>query len=160
MSTPEPHTPIVTQNEDPYYQLSKVVEDVIRSEFADIEYIDIKHDRIHGALATDGIHHVGIYPGPQQAYGTTEHVYLVVQFYGPWLKDVNPAQAVDPRDITWKAHRLRTALGLERTTATSEMWFFEVEGVQFPPDGTGNKTRFEMSIKGWGRNTGIVETCG
>jgi hypothetical protein len=145
---------------DPYATLADILVDAIEEEFSDLEYLNVKHDRLHESISVDGRVHVGISPEDQEPVNVQLGIGVLIQFYMPYEKMVNPAQEVDPRVITMMAERLRVCLQKHRTTATGEVWFFEVGTVRFPKDGTGNKTRFEARITGTGNNMGLIETIG
>jgi hypothetical protein len=85
---------------------------------------------------------------------------IFLQFYGPFVADVDPFQEVDPRAITTKAERLRQALMSETNVGAPEVWFFNILQTRYPNDATGNKSRFEMSIRAWSNDTSLVETTG
>jgi len=144
---------------DPYSQLANVIEQVIRAEFNDEQYIEVIHDRLHESLGSDGQLHVGISPDEESTGGIEMDTTILIQFYGPFQPDVNPFQSFDPRIITTKAERLRQALSEVRTVGTPQVWFFDVTMTRYPSDATGNKTRFEMTVAATGNNTSyLVET--
>lgn len=145
---------------DPYTEMAGVIEEAVRSEFDDEPFLSVVHDRIHESLGSDGQTWVGISPEDEPSSGVDMTISTLIQFYGPFLPDVNPQQQVDPRAITNKAERLRRALASRRTTASPHLWFFDVTMTRYPNDATGNKTRFEMTVVGRGNNSGLVETVG
>jgi hypothetical protein len=146
---------------DPYTQLANAIETALVAEFSDIAYLQFHHDRLHESLGADGITHVAVSPEMDTAEraGTLAH-QVYIQFYGPFVAETNPHQEADPREITTKAERARQALQDIRTLGLPEMWFFDVMEIAYPNDATGNKTRFEMTIRAWGNDTGLVETTG
>jgi hypothetical protein len=150
-----------TTVQDPYTRLANALETVIMTEFSDIAYLRFHHDRIHESLGADGVTHVALSPEDSTASpaGTMAHDVLL-QFYGPFTADVDPHQEVDPRVITTKAERLRQALRGSTNLGFEEAWFFNVLSTRFPNDATGNKSRFEMSIRFWSNDTALVETSG
>lgn len=147
---------------DPYTELSDVLEEVVTEEFSpDHPYLDVRHDRLHESLGTDGRTYVGLFPSPSNfTNGVIRNVGIVVQFYDAFEARIDPQQQVDPRRITAKSTRLLNALRDRRTVGTSSTWFFNVEGIDYPKDATGNMTRFEMTITSMGQNTGLLETTG
>lgn len=145
---------------DPYSQMADAIEAAVLTEFDDLTYLTVVHDRIHESLGSDGRYWVGISPDDEPSGGIDMSITATIQFYGPFHPDVDPFQQVDPRDITNKAERLRRALADVRTTGTPHVWFFDVVTTRYPEDATGNKTRFEMTVTGRGNNSGLVETTG
>lgn len=145
---------------DPYTIMANVVEQVILDEFDDETYMNVLHDRIHESLGSDGQLWIGLSPVSEPTTGIDMTIELLIQFYGPFIADVNPAQMFDPRTTTNKAERLRQALSESRTIGQSKVWFFDVTNTSYPSDATGNKTRFEMTVVGRGNNSALVETTG
>lgn len=147
---------------DPYTQMANVIETAILTEFDDMPYIRVVHDRIHESLGVDGVTHVGISPEDEPSGGIDLTITCLIQFYGPFIAEVDPDQQVDPREITNKAERLRQALAEVRTVGTPQVWFFDVDRTRYPSDATGNKTRFEMTVTGRGQNSAyqLTETTG
>jgi hypothetical protein len=92
---------------DPYTTIANLIEQVVKAEFTDIAYLRWHHDRLHESLGADGVTHVAISPEDDTAAraGTMTHD-IFLQFYGPFVADVDPFQEVDPRAITTKAERL------------------------------------------------------
>jgi hypothetical protein len=145
---------------DPYSQIADSIEAAILVEFDDLPYLSVRHDRIHESLGADGITYVGISPDAENANGIEQTTDVLIQFYGPWVADVNPEDQADPRVVTNYAERLRKALGGGRALGTSEVWYFTINSTRYPSDPTGNKTRFEMTITGRGDNIALLETFG
>ena len=145
---------------DPYTVLADAIEDVVMAEFDDEAFLVFKHDALHESLGTDGKTYVGVSPEDEQTFNIELQIAVRLQFYMPYIADVDPFQEVDPRIITNKAERLRQALGRARIVATGDVWYFDVDRTTYPKDATGNKSRFEMSIVGRGNNSGLVETTG
>lgn len=144
---------------DPYTKLANILEQVILSEFqAEEPYLNLRHDRCHESLGSDGRLYVGISPGDRYYFDIEEQMVALIQWYGPFEAKVDPNQQIDPRLITAKADKLKNALAAVRTTAFPELWYFDILSLRFPNDATGNKTRFEMEVIGRGNNTGLIET--
>lgn len=143
---------------DPYSILAEAIEVVLATEFSDIAYLNIVHDRLHESVGHDGKTWVGISPVSERTRGIDMYQTVLVQFYSPFTPDVDPWQQVDPRPMTNKAERLRVALSRARVIGQPEVWFFDVDDTVYPNDATGNKTKFEMTITGRGQNSALVET--
>lgn len=125
------------------------------------EQIVAIHDKLHESLGLEGVE-VGISPMrqvPQPGQRNVMETYVFVQFYDLWEKEVDPEQQVDPRRITGFAHRFMQAV--ERAQAgvpgTSEAWYFDVDSVTYVDDPTGNKTRFEATVRARGDNAAMFE---
>ncbi len=145
---------------DAYSTVANIIENVVLTEFSDEFNMVVNHDRIHESVGIDGVTRVGISPEEESESGYESRLAILIQFYGTWREDVDPLQVVDPRIITNKAERLKTALQAQRTVGASEAWFFDVTNIRFPADPTGNKSRFEMGVSVRGNNTGLIETLG
>lgn len=143
---------------DPYSILAEAIEVVVNNEFSDIAYIQVVHDRLHESVGHDGKTWVGISPVNERTRGIDMYQTVLVQFYMPFVPDVDPWQHIDPRNATNKAERLRRALASARVVGQPGVWFFDVDDVAYPNDATGNKTRFEMTVVGRGQNSALVET--
>lgn len=89
-------------------------------------------------------------------HGVVLEVEIGIQFYLRWNKQVEPTEVVDPAAIEDAAERFR---GLIRELEGDDnRWFYNVDLINYPPDPTGNMTRFEAVVRVSGRNNSIVET--
>ena len=43
---------------------------------------------------------------------------------------------------------------------TTTLWYMTVTSVDYPKDPTGNKSRFEATVRAYGQNTALTETIG
>jgi hypothetical protein len=143
---------------DPYTLLANALEVVIQTEFSDIQYLIIRHDRLHASLGTDGRTYVGIYPEVEETRGIELVGQCTIQFFDPYKADIDPQQQVDPRIIANKAERLRRALASARITGDAGVWYFDVVMTRYTTDATGNKSRFEMTVQSRGNNSALIET--
>ena len=122
--------------------------------------IPVVHDKVHEAVGYRGPR-IGISPVRQPMNARNKLVqetWIEIRYMGRWEKEITPDQQVDPRFIAEEAEKLLTAIRLTDVTASGEMWFFNVEQVEYPDDPTGNKTRFYMTLRAWGNNSSLVET--
>jgi hypothetical protein len=145
---------------DPYTSAANAIAGIITAEFAP-ELIVPTHDKIHESLGTEGIE-VGIEPmrwGRQARNANVKDTFLLVRFYDMWEKHIDPTQQVDPRRITAFADRFERRLESTQATVKGDnvTWYFEVTGVEFPDDPTGNKTRFVATIKAVGDNAALIQ---
>jgi hypothetical protein len=144
---------------DPYSILAGAIEQVVRYEFDDEQFLDFRHDRLHASVGADGRTYVAVFPTAEDTRGIEHRLSATIQFYDGYKADVDPFQQVDPRIITNKAARLRQALAKARVTGMPQVWFFDVDATRYVPDATGNISRFEMVVSTRGNNDALVETA-
>lgn len=122
--------------------------------------IPVVHDKVHEAVGYNGPR-IGITP-IREPMNTRDKLvketWIEIRYMGRWDKEVTPDQQVDPRVITEQAALLLTAIRNTDVTVSGDMWYFNVELIDYPDDPTGNKTRFFMTLRAWGNNTSLVET--
>lgn len=138
------------------------VKSVFETEFA-AEGFQMIPDNIHEALGRDRVA-VGIAPveeRPNMRNRLVAEHYVEVKFYGLWTDEIHPDTVVNPYTITGYAERFKRALRTAKANdpGTGNVWFFDVDRIQFPNDPTGNKTRFVATIRAYGNNTGLIETA-
>lgn len=146
---------------DPYEQVALALKSIIDTEFAP-QNVTAIHDRLHESLGTDRVE-VGISPEswrPKARDRNSLETFVLVQYYDIWDKDIDPNQQVNPIVITNKASRFMRAVQNHQASAvgTADVWYFDVESIEFPNDPTGNKTRFHAIIRAHGQNHSILET--
>jgi hypothetical protein len=138
---------------------------ILKSEF-DTEFAvegwTLEYDKPHDSLGFDRTH-IGVYPVEdvvRPGNSIIQETIVEVKFLGWWDKQINPAQVVNPLVITELAERYRSALGRSNSKdpGIREMWYFDVRRVLYPDDPTGNKTRFVMTVRAFGNNSGLIET--
>ena len=144
---------------DPVAALSGTLLNVINAEFA-YDNITAYSDKLHESMGLNGIK-VGVSPistRPKPGNSAVQEILLLVQFYGLWDKMVNPDQQVDPTIITGYFSRFQAAVeaNQDAVAGTNAVWFYEIIDCQFPDDPTGNKTRFEATVRGYGDNLALV----
>lgn len=145
----------------PYHVAATAIKSIIDGEFTDRQVTAV-HDKLHESLGTKRCE-VGISPlreAPQPGNEVVGHIFIFVQWYDLWEKEIDPEQRVNPFNVTEMADRFRRAV--ERYSATNpgttEVWYFKVTNIEYPDDPTGNKTRFEATIQAYGQNTGLMQT--
>ena len=146
---------------DPYEQVAVALKTIIDTEFAP-ENVSAIHDYLHGSLGTDAVW-VGISPErwrPVPRDRNTLETYALVQYYDIWDKEIDPTQQVNPIKITNLAARFSQALQQQQAAVagTEDVWYFDVEGIEFPNDPTDNKTRFHATVRAYGNNHSILES--
>lgn len=144
---------------DAYSIAAAAIKAVIDLEFQP-EGFAAGHDKLHESLGTDGTA-IGISPVrwlPNARNRNEQWTFIFVQFYDVWTKAIDPTQAVDPRRITTFADRFQAAVESQQATDTGsgDVWWFDVEEVNFPDDPTGNKTRFEATLRARGNNHALL----
>jgi hypothetical protein len=145
--------------ESPYVIAATAVKTIIDTEFAP-EGIVAEHDHLHESVGWDGSY-AGISPDyerPEAGNMAALGIWIKVQLYLPWDKEINPFQVVDPRIIARYGQRFREAVRAANLSYSGQFWFFNVMDLRYPHDPTGNKTRFEASVKAWAENNALVET--
>lgn len=145
---------------DAYTDAANALKSVIEAVYSDVPNIQVMHDELHEALGTDGPV-VGIAPlreVPVAGNRTTQLTYIHVQFFNDWEKEIDPTQEVDPRIITQLHARLMDALRTVTVTVGDIPWYYQWEGTEYPRDPTGNKTRFETTLRAWSANASEYET--
>jgi hypothetical protein len=146
-----------------YEVMAAALAQILNTEFA-AEGIIATHDNLHDALGRNS-REVGIAPVEDVVNtrnATANETWAEVKFYDFWKQEISPSTAVDPRVITNYAERFRRACRAAIATDphTGVLWYFDVVRVQYPNDPTGNKSRFVATVKGYGNNSGLVETTG
>lgn len=146
----------------PFEAAAAAIQAIIAVEFA-VEGFTAILDDIHESVGWNGPR-IGIAPMydiPKPDGYIVQETWIQLQFFNSWVKDINPDQTVDPSIIANFAERFRRRA---RTTSfnvgTQEVWYFNIERVDYPRDPTGNKTRFVATIRAFGQNAGLVETIG
>lgn len=146
----------------PFEAVATAVKAVFDSEFAAEGYTMV-FDKLHESLGMQRVE-VGIAPTEDvvnERNNIVQETWVEVRFYDLWKREIDPKTQVNPVRITAFAERLRDALRRARATdpGTNQVWYFDVRRVTYPDDPTGNKSRFHMTIRAYGHNSGLVETA-
>ncbi len=146
-----------------YEIIAEALATIITNEFTDLG-LAVLHDNLHESLGRDR-RECGIAPiedGVPMSNGLVLETLVEVRFYDFWTQEISPTTVVDPRTITNYAERFRRAVqaGRASTPGTGTMWYFDVRRITYPPDPTGNKSRFHAQVRGYGNNSALVETAG
>lgn len=142
-----------------FQEIAEAVIATFEAEFA-AEGFKMIPDRLHESLGRYRVD-VGISPteeAPTIRDRNTENHYVLVQFYDLWDEKIDPTTQVNPYKITAYAERFKRALRDSQDPGTGRVWYFDVDRILFPNDPTGNKSRFEMTIRAWGGNSNLIET--
>lgn len=147
----------------PYAEAANAVAAILNAEFTDLGIVT-QHDNLHESLGYMGTV-VGVAPEherPQASDAVVQEIVLRVKFYGMFVKDVDNQQSVDPRVAAEWAERFRRAVQSYNagTPGTTLVWYLTVQGVDYPKDPTGNKSRFEALVLARGQNSALTETIG
>ena len=122
---------------------------ILDAEFTDLNIVT-QHDNLHESLGYMGTV-VGVAPEYERPQGTNavvNEIYLKVKFYGMFIKDVDNQQSVDPRVAATWAERFRRAVQAQRVgSRPTTLWYMAVTSVDYPKDPTGNKSRFEATVR-------------
>jgi hypothetical protein len=118
------------------------------------EKFGVRSDKLHGSLGFQGTV-LGVSPvrfAPwSKDYNVNQYEFLV-QFYHAYTKEVNPNQVVDPAVIEGYANRFREGIKEGTDPKTGHLWYFTLLRINYPDDPTGNKSRYEAFVTGWGNN--------
>lgn len=136
---------------------------IFNTEFL-VEGFTMVPDNLHGSQGRTRVD-VGIAPADDGDVvsandNVVQETWLDVKFYGLWKQEIKPTTEVSPYIVTAYAERLRNALRAATATnpKTGQLWYFDIRRVRYPNDPTGNKTRFVMTIRAFGNNSGLIET--
>lgn len=148
---------------DAFSEAFAAIKPIFDAEFAD-QGVTLMPDNLHASLGRETIE-AGMFPlvnNTRQDRRIVQESMFQVKYYDLWPEEtgIDPAVACDPRKITALAERFSSALKAANTAhgGTSQLWFFDVERIEFPDDPTGNKTRFVATIRAQGQNPNLVET--
>ena len=139
--------------------VADAVKSIFETEFS-VEGFTMQFDNLHEALGRDRVA-VGIAPTEERANlrdRLVQDTWVEVKFFGLWTDEISPDTIVNPTKITGYAERFRAALRTAAVTSSGQMWYFDVDRVQYPNDPTGNKSRFVATIRAFGNNANLVET--
>ncbi|MBA3240087.1 MAG: hypothetical protein H0T60_02580 [Acidobacteria bacterium] len=145
-----------------YEEAATALKGIIDGAFT-VEGLTANHDKLHESLGYRRPE-LGISPlreDPLSGNMAVSTHHLFVQFYDSWDKKVDNEQQVNPFRIVQFAERFKVALQNQQhpfSGGTDRLWYFDVESITYPDDPTGNKTRFEATIRAFGRNSALVET--
>lgn len=115
----------------------------------------IRPDRLDKSLGFDGavigVSPVRERPNPQDRLElwTT----LQVQLFGNWNPQTDPNEIVDPTTVEAWADRFRSMIGNYKQTGSSTVWWFQLDGIEYDNDPTGNCTRFTATVTARGQNS-------
>ncbi len=130
---------------------------LIGTEFA-ADAVILRADRLHTSIGSDGNHYCGISPMGEAESGDNAGLWtgqLIVQMYRGFDPQIDPQQEVDPLTIEIWAERLRVASKNNSSVNTDTCWYFRLTEFTYPPDPTGNMTRFHASVLAFGNNTSM-----
>src|SRR2546427_537113 len=110
-----------------------------------------RDDKLSPSLGADGTY-IGVSPVRRIPWSKDYQVNryeILIQFYGRYQKEVNPTQSVSPKLIEEYADRFCKIFEGNKATLSGAVWFFTLERLLYPPDPTGNSTRFEAHLVCW-----------
>lgn len=144
----------------PETRVREQVINVLEAEFG--SELDVRDDKIHASLGQQSAV-AGVYPssGEEGIRDVNQQVtYCTVQVFRQWDKKIDPEQTVSPAEIEAYAQRFRKALRASAHPYLGDegLWFYRVTRIDYPPDPSGNITRFVATIKAWSENAGVTET--
>lgn len=133
---------------------------IVQAEFAG-DGVNVRADKLHDSLGFDGPV-AAAYPERQQTGedGISEHMLVMVQLFRRYSLEIDPQQRVDPALIESWVGRLQRALAAADDPEQEGIWYYNVAGVEYPDDPTGNKSRALIAIEGFGNGPRMFETAG
>jgi hypothetical protein len=141
----------------PATQVRAVLKTALEAEFA-AEGITVEDDHLDESLGQN-MTRAAIYPLREQEQTSNANVLeteVVVQMFGAYDPQINEEQSVDPAIIEGWAERLRDAFRAVRGINDPVCWYCRVLRTDYPPDPTGNMTRFVMVVRAYGNNSAQV----
>ena len=138
----------------PETALATRVKSIFATTFA-AEGWTVADDKLLRATGKDGDPHAGWYP--VIAAERTNQVReldstIIVQLYLGFDPDPNEDYVRDPNVIIGYADRFRRAFQSQSSGTTEDLWFLRLTQVAYPPDPTGNSSRFEATVVGYSQN--------
>lgn len=133
--------------------------EALRTEFA-IEQFPVFNDKLHASLG-DSRTVLGVYPERSVSNAQDKYITqfeLVVQFFGKYNLEVDREQTVSPSIIETYAERFRRSIREGVDPKTGQIWYFDLQRIVYPPDPTGNISRFEAFLTARGNNSALLET--
>lgn len=127
---------------------------VLATKFAPVE---VRSDRLHASLG-DEFPVIGVYPertAPEPRNSYQNEFQLAVQYFNQYEKKVDRQQTVDPAVIEDLAEKFRATLKAA-DPKTGAVGYFELSRIEYPPDPTGNMTRFVAYVTAYGNNSALV----
>jgi hypothetical protein len=115
----------------------------------------VRPDRLDASLGHDGAV-IGVYPVREMPNGSNRMELLTtlqVQLFGNWYHETDPNEVVDPSTVEAWAYRFREMIANYKQTGTSDVWWFQLDGIEYPNDPTGNITRFVATVTARGANS-------
>lgn len=126
---------------------------ILETEFGSDNFA-VRADRLDNSLGFDGAV-IGVSPVREVVNATNRtelQTTLQVQLFGAWSQETDPYEIVDPTAVEGWADRLRRAIGAYQQTGTTDVWWFQLDRIEYSDDPTGNCTRFTATIMARGQN--------
>jgi hypothetical protein len=141
----------------PSTQVRASVKAAILAEFA-AEGITCEDDKLDSSLG-QGKSRAACWPVREKEWASDANALeteVCIQVFAAYDPQINPEQAVDPAAIEGWADRLKIRLKAYRDVGDQYCWYFRVLEIEYLDDPTGNKTRFEMRVLGYGSNSAAL----
>jgi len=130
-----------------------VLMSLLEEEFASDNFA-IRPDRLDGSLGHDGAV-IGVYPVREQPNPSDRMelmTTLQVQLFGAWTPQSDPNEVVDPTTAEQWAARFRQKIADYQGVGDATVWWFQLDGIEYVTDPTGNITRFTATVTARGAN--------
>lgn len=139
-------------------ELRQKLKATLTTEFT-AEGLAVEDDKLHESL---GIERpiAGVFPEGERPHssGIVAAFLVSAQVFMRWDPQIDPAQKVDPALIEAWAWRLQRRIMTESKINGTYVDYYVVNDLIYPDDPTGNKTRFVVSVTGYGTNPSLSET--
>lgn len=122
----------------------------------------IRDDKLHESLGSAGPV-AAIYPAGERAHsesGVTNAMMVVVQVFLRYDLQIDPEQTVDPGIVEQRAFEFQQAVQRATSPRNQGVWFYNVVDIDYPDDPTGNKSRYVVTLEGFGDRPTLIETAG
>lgn len=130
------------------------VKEVVEAEFSDRSWT-VADDKLLRAAGHKGSDEIAVFPeAEREKPGAVNQLECPVwlQVYLAYDANLDEDQVVDPTIIEEIAERLRAAFADESGGDSADLWFLRLQRIEYPDDPTGNKSRLEALITGYGAN--------
>jgi hypothetical protein len=144
------HLPTMTIFRD---RIMAALEDLFSS-----EGLIVYDDKLHASLGHENPV-AGVFPireAPSSRHQIYQEVRIGIQLYMHYDREINPEQTVSPKGIEEWVDRLLRDFDQSSNVNDPNAWYWNVVDVNYLDDPTGNKTRAELTLIGFGPNQSIA----
>jgi hypothetical protein len=131
------------------------VKEIVEATFVAADWT-VEYDKLPRAAGHEGTDRLAVYPEAEREKPGQVEVLIapvVLQIYPAYVADIDEHQQVDPRIIVRVGEELRDAFQNASGGVSSDLWFLRLLRIEYPDDPTGNRSRLEAYIEGYGNNS-------